>query len=392
MSDLRSIQNTFKALSKRKDIEMPGFLGNLGGVVQADNFQNVYVTLWNGEVVTVNNQRVPNIRRLPVIVGYDATNPNMRQVLRSREAFPDKHFKDIALHAKTHEWGELDTLWIRAQQFLPGLIVPNDDLSVHYTGGWYFLNGWHVLPAQDIDLSANVPDSGAIFVLPEVDEDGVITLAEGSAADSRSVLTNTNIPSQSDNKKSLKYAIKLYEGQTTVLETKTDSDLVDLRWGGADPADWNEIFNMPDWIGKALEPATIVTGKEMPSYFIDGTLAVYTDVTASFVAQRYMKLHSILIHCKDKGSADTTIVDAHLNGTTIFTDQDKRPMLDWDATEDYAISDTPDVIELAPGDVLTFDIDEIAMDVSGLTITPFERVVELVTIEDDIATVQVEMT
>lgn len=58
------------------------------------------------------------------------------------------------------------------------------------------------------------------------------------------------------------------------------------------------------------------------------------------------------------------IVDVNLNGTTIFTTQANRPTVPA-ASNGGAISATPNVTALAPGDVLTVDIDQIGSTIAG---------------------------
>jgi hypothetical protein len=62
------------------------------------------------------------------------------------------------------------------------------------------------------------------------------------------------------------------------------------------------------------------------------------------------------------------IVDVNLNGTTIYTTQGNRPTVPA-TTNGGAISATPDVTALAPGDYITVDIDQIGSTIAGGNIT-----------------------
>jgi len=66
----------------------------------------------------------------------------------------------------------------------------------------------------------------------------------------------------------------------------------------------------------------------------------------------------------------------NLDGSTIFTTSANRPELG--NSETYAVSGTPDIVDLVPGNVLTIDIDQIATSADGLTIVLTELVNELV--------------
>ena len=98
--------------------------------------------------------------------------------------------------------------------------------------------------------------------------------------------------------------------------------------------------------------------------FFDGALAVVTDVT-KFVVPYAGTIQIVYITEEDNGSANSTIVDVHKNGTTIFTTQGNRPTIAHDDADNVA-SGTPDVTSVAAGDVLTVDIDAIATGASGL--------------------------
>lgn len=230
MRSLKKINKSFKKLlSTRKDVEIPAFLGNLAGTVKADNDSNVYVVLFNGEVVTVRNVRVPNVSRLPVVIGYDSNNPTLLQVIRARNTFVNPIYPDVPEHsAATHQWPNPDVLWVRGEQIMPGLAIPSG-LTVEFVGFVYYLSGWYLLENQTIDLSGEVPASGANYVLVEVDNAGAITFNAGASVASREVLTHDDIPTPTANKMPL-FAVKMYVGQTEILKSLLQSDIVDLRW------------------------------------------------------------------------------------------------------------------------------------------------------------------
>ena len=119
--------------------------------------------------------------------------------------------------------------------------------------------------------------------------------------------------------------------------------------------------------------ATIVSGTVTPTSVpawtenIDGSLATGTDV-AAYVAPGVGTIVAVYIRCKNKGSAGSTIVDVHKNGTTIFTTQASRPTLLFNDADGVAKSGTPDVTTVAENDVFTFDIDGVATGAEDLSI------------------------
>lgn len=221
-----------KQLRKDRQSELPAFLGNLSGTVSADRNGNVYATLLNGEVLTVYNGMVPNVARLPIVIGYGGSDK--LRILRSRDVYVTPPFPDVPGHAALHTFPGVDTVPIRAEQFLPGLVTPAGGYTVKIYGLSYQLSdGWHVLPTQTLDLEASVPADGAVFALLEVDDTGIVQVTLGSAVDSRSAMEYSDIPATSSNCIALA-AVKLYTGQTNILQTiNNDNDIIDLRFGRA---------------------------------------------------------------------------------------------------------------------------------------------------------------
>lgn len=104
-----------------------------------------------------------------------------------------------------------------------------------------------------------------------------------------------------------------------------------------------------------------------PLWHIDGRLVPLEDAAPAYVLPRDATITAVYILCADTGTASTTIVDIHLNGTTIFTDQDQRPALAHDDADGVA-SGTPDVTAVTAGDKLSLDLDAVATGATGLTV------------------------
>lgn len=224
-------RNLISLLRSDRTAEIPAFLGNLSGTVPADDAGNVYVTLVNGEVLTVYNGKVPNVSRLPVIVGYGGGNK--LQVLRSRDVYVTPPYPDMPGHGSLHTFPGPDTVPVRGEQIVPGLVVPAGSLTVKvYSLAYELSDGWHILPTQEVDLTSNVPASGAIFALLEADNTGAIGVVEGAGVASRAMLEYSDIPVATADHYPVA-AVKLYFGQTSILQTVIDSDIIDLRWGRA---------------------------------------------------------------------------------------------------------------------------------------------------------------
>ena len=90
-----------------------------------------------------------------------------------------------------------------------------------------------------------------------------------------------------------------------------------------------------------------------------------------FYSPGAMTIAEVFIAVNTAPTGDSIIVDVNKNGTTIFTDQGKRPEIpDGDNTD---TSDTPDVTSLAKNDYITSDIDQVGSTTSGLDLTVHVR-------------------
>jgi len=207
------------------------FLGNASGVVKANKHNDVYVIKHDRSVEVVRNTRAPNQAKLAVIVGYDAQNPTLLQVLREVNAYQKPPYSPVTEHADPNHgrWGR-DPLFIEKLQILDLLPHPASftGMVVQLRGGKYYLNGDHILPNQTVDFSAEIPASGACWVLAEVDDAKVITLRAGATVASREVLTPEDIPAPATGQKRL-FAVRCYYGQTRIVQTKTMQDIYILH-------------------------------------------------------------------------------------------------------------------------------------------------------------------
>lgn len=264
MKPQKKIESTFEELfALVPDVELPAFMGNLQGQVKINSNDpvHVYITLYNGEVLEVVNRKVENRARMRVWIGCDQSK-KLLQVLRTRDVYLDAPYPDVFEHAAAnHQWPNFDTLWMLGEQFVPGLVVPDVGLKVKISGFVYYLNGWHVLPTQIIDLISSAQTSEAIFTLVEVDAAGIIYLVDGLPVASRDVLEYSDIPDKDPSRYPL-FAAKMYAGQTKMVKTKTSTDIIDLRWShfsaGAGIVDAADVTYTPavptDWDG-CVEPA-----------------------------------------------------------------------------------------------------------------------------------------
>ncbi len=108
--------------------------------------------------------------------------------------------------------------------------------------------------------------------------------------------------------------------------------------------------------------------KQTKNWYIAGSLSVGTEQGGVWVAPQTLTIEKVYIYCKTVGTAGSTIVDINKNGTTIFTTQSNRPALAFDDQDKKAGSGAPDITNLAEGDVLAVDVDQIAAGAADLDV------------------------
>lgn len=130
---------------------------------------------------TVLNKRVNPIFNLPVILGYDDTDPATEQILGIHWATLELITSPVDLgglepHHTQHEFGGGDEVFIDSRLFKPGLVMPTDPPSMIVTvlSFAYYYNGWrYFAQTNSDDLTQYIPTSGNRYVSicldPEID-------------------------------------------------------------------------------------------------------------------------------------------------------------------------------------------------------------------------------
>lgn len=226
----------------------PAFLGDNSGNIttyQGAELPDGYVVVrdMDGNLSVAYNDRVPNVANTFIQVGYDPLKPTLFQVLDTSDYYTSQLYPAIATHHKTHEWPNPDTIWIRGEQFIPQLVVPAGGFLIEvYPGFVQSGNVWVLVENQTIDMTANIPTSGARMVLVAVDSAGVIHKTNGAVKGSPFALLPSDIPATPGGQAAL-CAVRLFVGQTTIRKTETYTDIFDLRFGGGTGggAIWGQI-------------------------------------------------------------------------------------------------------------------------------------------------------
>lgn len=230
-------------LDRREPVltRFPGILGlsNTAGSAQVSGKPGwVYVRIGNDETVaTAFNNRTNNRNGLPVIVGYDPAQPNLFQVLSTREVYEGEWASGGALpnHHGQHEYGNAtggdDIVWIRMRQLTDLLVYPTDpeSLSVNIASGNYIIGTTvYNYAGGTLDLTSSVPGTSRRWVLIAMDESGPYTV-EGSVGS----YAYSDIPDTTDPTHYKLAAVLLKAGDTEITDWPSTVRFVDLRLAGS---------------------------------------------------------------------------------------------------------------------------------------------------------------
>lgn len=195
--------------------QVPAVLGDLEGNVSAGG-SLVYARLDNGYVIIAMNYIAPLIFDFHVLVGRSKSQSGYFQVIASREVYDDPQSEFVKYHHEQHEYPGPDTVWVDRKQFMPLTILVLDSalLKVRLFGNVaQTAAGIKLIDTQDITLSSYVPATGAKYVSIETDDDGVVSVHDGTAVGAIELLTENDIPVPDSGKYFLGY-VMLYEDQT----------------------------------------------------------------------------------------------------------------------------------------------------------------------------------
>lgn len=283
-----------RRLDKKQDAlpAMPGILGDPSGRVQTSIPNVVYVQVAQ-TVTTAICTTVPHIAGLPVWVGYAPHMPDKLQVISQRiigGAGTDETQAGVTRHAASHEWdgvgaiGGTDIIKVHLQQFMPLRVFPYSGLTIAvYPGVVYGATGWMTVGDANVfgmpipstmDLTFDAPTTAdkSRYVLITINTSGALVKTLGAEVDS-TALTLSDIPAAPAGTLKQLAAVRLFFGQTELVENRNGTDIIDLRWPGISAgSDTNAIH--VDVIGEIAA----ITEKTTP---VDADVALIEDSAAA---------------------------------------------------------------------------------------------------------------
>jgi len=124
----------------------------------------------------------------------------------------------------------------------------------------------------------------------------------------------------------------------------------------------NKIVNLLDPVANQEAATKKYVDDNVESVFrfiANGPYIVDTEVDGAWILDSTRTITAIWLHRGQAGSAGSTILDIHKNGTTLYTTQGNRPTIAFNDGDGKVDCTLPDVTSLAAGDVITIDIDEV---------------------------------
>jgi hypothetical protein len=349
------IEETIRELAGMGDVRIKAILGKPDGTVRDTPFNRmVYITLGNGAIMQIYNDRVPIVPYKKIVIGYDASskNPNLLQVLHLDAVYDTEEYPNLTNHAPSHRWFDYDALDVFAQQFMPLLPRAAGGTTVRVYGGPYVVNNTRrVLTNTDIDMSAYIPASGAKWVNAEIDDTGAITFNQGDEVDNRDLLLLSLIPSTEKTKKLL-FSAKLYVGLENFIETPQDTDIYDPRFEGTD---YSRVGGLGAGFG----------------WEIDGALAVLDNAATQIFFTETTSISAIYFYLENTGSSGVSKFDIILNDLcpiSIFDDvSDDSPEIAYNDSNQW-VKVIPSINSFSEGDSLSLDILQVAPGARGLRV------------------------
>lgn len=263
---------------------VPGRMGRTPTEINSPIPGLVYVRIeGSGQVVTAVNSVAPSEYNHPVLLARNKLNKKIWEVIASRQAYTFPVNGDLRYHHTQHEHPNPDTVYVRADQFLPFLVTPSEEgaFVVQINGGVVTLNGVrYLVNHQTLDLASFVPTTGAIWVLVEVNSAGAIDTVVSTEYDSKELLTPDLIPLPDAGGWDI-CGVRLYVGQER-LRRDTINDFVDLRFGRSGA---NGGVLTPEWgniIGALSDQTDLQAALDLLQANIDtkaGHLVMATGIT-----------------------------------------------------------------------------------------------------------------
>ena len=196
--------------------KIPAWLGDHAGMVSTGTAGLIFVRTVEGQVLTVFNNIAPSEYNILVKIGRSKDQPHLWQVIERREVWSVPASSSVVHHHQQHMFLAPDMVPIDRKQVLALTVLVSDPANFIvrvYGSVVHTATGIRKIDTQDIDLSSYVVTGGAKFVSIESDDDGVLTVHEGTAFDAPEIGTYADVPVPDPGEYLIAFVL-LYDGQS----------------------------------------------------------------------------------------------------------------------------------------------------------------------------------
>jgi len=196
--------------------KIPAWLGDHTGQVSTGTPGLIFVRTAEGQVLTVFNNIAPSEYNILVKIGRSKDQPHLWQVIERREVWSVPASSSVVHHHQQHMFMAPDMVPIDRKQILALTVLVSDPANFIvrvYGSVVHTATGIRKIETEDIDLSSYVVTEGAKFVSIESDDDGVLTVHEGTAFDAPEIGTYADVPVPDPGKYLIAFVL-LYDGQS----------------------------------------------------------------------------------------------------------------------------------------------------------------------------------
>lgn len=144
------------------------------------------------------------------------------------------------------------------------------------------------------------------------------------------------------------------------------SDLLDVS--SQVPLD-NEslVYNDNTGLWRPLNVSPGGIGGGHPTLQIDGPIVTLSGVGGAYICTRSGEFDSTYLYCETPGISGATIIDVNKNGVSLFSNPANRPVLNYDDANKVYKATISGMFYLEE-DIITVDIDQVAVDASDMTV------------------------
>lgn len=232
----REIRKNFLNVVYAKETDFEAFVGDGGGTIEVPGHADAWYVrpVGSGLPVVVKRGAAPKVDGLRVRIGrdFDDGRRGRRGHLQIRGVLNSSldTTTSVEAHGGEHLIGGGDPIYIDTVQVVNGLVYASTGMTVTINPGWAIIDETPVHFDQGaLDLTGEIPGSGALYGLVRVDSAGTIDFQAGSAATSFVDLGWDDVPQIGEGYAALAI-VRLYDGQTELSRWYANPDVIDIRF------------------------------------------------------------------------------------------------------------------------------------------------------------------